>query len=94
MANEVVLLGEVAARGSTMIRCWRCDRAGRLSLQRLLAQHGPDVSVRHLMEPEVGACPNRDSAQIQNHSDPYSPALGRLFAHRGRTNSGIGQSAV
>jgi len=51
-------------------------------VQRLLAQRGPDVPVRHVMEAEIGACPNRDSPQIQNRCDPYSPALGRLFRAR------------
>jgi len=34
MAKDVILLGEVAARGATMmeIRCGRYDRAGRLSV--------------------------------------------------------------
>lgn len=34
MGKDVILLGEVAARGATMIevRCGRCDRVGRLSV--------------------------------------------------------------
>jgi hypothetical protein len=31
---------------------------------------------------EIGDCPDRDSAQIQNRCDPYSPTLGRLFRAR------------
>jgi len=38
VAKNVILLGEVAARGAAMldIPCGRCDRHGRLSVQRLL----------------------------------------------------------
>jgi len=38
MARDVILFGEAAARGATMIdiRCGRCDRHGRLSVKRLL----------------------------------------------------------
>jgi hypothetical protein len=51
MAKDVILLGEVAARDATMIqiRCGRCDRHGRLSVARLLAEYGPDVPVGHIM---------------------------------------------
>jgi hypothetical protein len=81
MAKDVILLGEVAARGATMIevRCGRCDRHGRLSVKRLLAQYGPDVAVGHIMRAQIGECPNRDSSQIQNRCDPYCPDLARLF---------------
>ena len=64
------------------IRCGRRDRAGRLSVWRLVAQHGPDASLPHVMAAEVCACPNRDSAQIQNRCGPYSPTLERLFRAR------------
>jgi hypothetical protein len=38
MARDVILLGDVAEPGAEMIeiRCGRCDRAGRLSVARLL----------------------------------------------------------
>ena len=37
----VILLGEVAARAASVIeiRCGRCNRYGRLSVKRLLAEH-------------------------------------------------------
>jgi hypothetical protein len=41
-----------------------------------------DAPMPHVIESEVGACPNRDSAQIQNRCNPYSPTLGRLFCAR------------
>jgi hypothetical protein len=68
----------VAARGAAMlgIRCRRCDRHRGLAMERLLAQSGPHVAVRHITQAEMGACPNRKVAQIQNrrgrrkHADP------------------------
>jgi hypothetical protein len=40
VAKDVIVLGEVAARGVTMIdiRCGRCERHGRLWVKRLLDQ--------------------------------------------------------
>jgi hypothetical protein len=81
MAKDVILLGEVAERGARMIeiRCGRCDRRGRLSVARPLAEYGPDVSVGRIMHAQIGERPNKDSAQIQNSCDPYCPDLVRLF---------------
>ena len=74
MAKDVILLGEVAARGAAMIelRCGRCERHGRLSVRRLLAEWGSDASIRDIMHEQIGSCPHRDDAQIYTR-DPYCP---------------------
>jgi len=81
LAKDVILLGEVAARGAAMLelRCGRCERRGRLSVQRLLAEYGADASVRRAMQAQIGDCPNRDHSQLQSRCDPYCPGLARLF---------------
>ena len=61
------------------IRCKRCDRHARLSVTRILAQHGPDVSVRRIMQAQIGDCPRGEAARTQNHCDPCCLALVRLF---------------
>jgi len=52
MAKDYIPLGEVAAHGAAMleIRCSRCDRHGRLLVARLLAEWGPDASIRDIMQ--------------------------------------------
>jgi hypothetical protein len=64
MASDVILLGDVADRGAELIeiRCGRCDRAGRLSVARLLAEHGPDAAIGHVVHSQVGDCPKRDAS--------------------------------
>jgi hypothetical protein len=81
MAQEAYSLGDIAARGATMleIRCGRCDRHGRLSVARLLAVHGPDAEFGAVMRLLVRDCSHRDEQQIQNRCDPYCPDLVRLF---------------
>ena len=32
-----------------------------------------------VMRAQVGDCPHKDSAQLQNRCDPYCPDLARLF---------------
>ena len=48
MARDFISLGDVAARDVAMIdiRCGRCDRHGRLSVARLMAEWGADASIR------------------------------------------------
>jgi len=82
MARDFISLGDVAARDVAMIdiRCGRCDRHGRLSVQRLMARYGPDASLRDIMHEQIGSCPHKDDAQIYTRCDPYCPTLVELFA--------------
>jgi len=82
MEDGVILLGDVAALGVRVldIRCVRCDRHGRLSMQRLLTEYGADAPVRRAMQDLIGECPNRDHSELQSRCDPYSPTLVELFS--------------
>jgi len=83
-AKDVILLGEAAARGATMldIRCSRCTRHGRLSIKRLLAEWGTgaNASLRDIMRDQLRSCPHRVDTQLYIHCDPYSPTLLQLFS--------------
>lgn len=45
MAGGVITLGEMRAKGMTMLEvaCRRCERRGRLRIERLIAGHGTGV---------------------------------------------------
>ena len=85
MAKDFIPLGDVAACGATMIdiRCGRCDRHGRLSVNRLLAEWGPDASLRDIMHEQIGSCPHRNDTQLYTRCDPYCPTLAQLFSPYG-----------
>jgi hypothetical protein len=87
MARDVITLSEVAGRGAEMIeiRCGHCDRAGRLSVARLLAEYGPDAAMGHVLRAQVGDCPNNDSDQAHKRCDPYCPDLPGLFLNSTRS---------
>jgi hypothetical protein len=54
MAGDVITLGEVAARAEMIeIRCGWCDRHGRLSVARLLAEHGPNAAMGAVMQAQA-----------------------------------------
>ena len=42
--KTMITLGDMAAKGMTMLEvaCRRCDRRGRFSIARLIAEHGRD----------------------------------------------------
>ena len=45
MANGVITLADMQAKGMRMLEvaCRRCERRGRLSIARLIAEHGTGV---------------------------------------------------
>jgi hypothetical protein len=80
MTSQVHLLSEVAARIEWLdIACTRCDRRGRLSTARLVAEHGPTMPLPELRMILAGDCPRRNSGSVAERCDPYWPDLGRLF---------------
>jgi len=61
------------------LRCGRCDRHGRLSVKRLLAERMPHCATLCARK-QIGSCPHRDDAQIYTRCDPYCPTLAQLFS--------------
>ena len=66
-----ITLRDCLAAGLThlTIECARCDRRGRLSLARLLREHGADTGVREVWETLIGDCPRRDARQPWERCD-------------------------
>jgi len=81
MAHSI-LLGEVAARGVTMldVACRQCPRQGRLQMARLLAEHGPQMPMPTLRDLLAADCPRRASTSLayQCHGVHF-PQLFALF---------------
>jgi hypothetical protein len=58
MPSHIQQLGDLAGRmiwGE--VRFSHCARHGRLRLGRLIAQHGADASVSHMLRALTGGCP-------------------------------------
>jgi len=52
------------------VTCRRCERRGRLSLKRLLAEHGSDMDLPTLGTVLAGDCPDARSVSIYDGCDP------------------------
>lgn len=81
----VILLSEAAARGERTIEigCGWCERLERLFVEAGLARYGSAAVVTHIMPAQIGSCPGRRNAQMQNRWDPYCSDLVQLFAALG-----------
>ena len=56
--RQVVTLGDLVGRIERLeVRCSRCDRAGRVKLARLIAEHGSDLPMPELAVRLAAGCP-------------------------------------
>src|SRR3954467_10840265 len=56
--SQVVTLGDLVGRIERLeVRCSRCDRAGRVKLARLIAEHGADLPMPELAVRLAADCP-------------------------------------
>ena len=61
------------------IKCHRCERHGRVSLARLIEEHGADTGLPDLWVPLAGDCPNARSTALHNRCAIYYPQMLPLF---------------
>jgi hypothetical protein len=72
-------LGQLAERLTHLeVRCRRCERRGRLRLDRLIAQHGADFPAPELRHLLAGDCPHRD-ASIYERCKVHFPNIPTVF---------------
>ena len=78
MRCDAVTLGDVARRITMLaIACRRCERRGRLSVDRLIERHG-DMRLPELRLTLAGDCPKAAVVSISDQCDIYFPGLGAL----------------
>lgn len=74
-----ITLAEIAQHTTMLqVRCGRCPRAGRLSLTRLIALHGPHATIGAVATSLTAACPNRNGSTYQR-CDVFCPELPGWF---------------
>jgi hypothetical protein len=74
--RQVVLLGDLVGRIERLeIRCTRCDRAGRLAVAKLIANHGADMRMPDLAVLLAADCPQADAADLSARCFVIFPGL-------------------
>jgi len=62
------------------VACSRCDRRGRLSVARLIAEHaGAGATLRDAVAGINSDCPNREAHGVMQQCDIRFPGLGGLL---------------
>ena len=75
-----ITLGELQGKLDLLdIPCHRCERSGRVSLARLIEEHGADTGIPDLWQNLAGDCPQARSAALNNRCAIYYPQLPALF---------------
>jgi hypothetical protein len=75
-----ITLGELQGNLTMLeVACHRCDRKGRVSLARLIDEHGADTGLPDLWESLAGDCPNAQTTAVHNHCAICYPQLPALF---------------
>ena len=75
-----ITLGEIVGKLDLLeIKCHRCERHGRVSLARLIEEHGADTGLPDLWTSLAGDCQHARSTALNNRCAIYYPQLPALF---------------
>src|SRR5438270_5670001 len=80
-----ITLSELQGKLSMLdVACHRCERKGRVSLVRLIDEHGADTGLPDLWESLAGDCPNAHTTALHSRCAIYYPAIaGAVSAGQG-----------
>lgn len=79
MSSGAVTLGDIAGRLTMLdVACSRCERRGRLSVARLIEQHGADTGLPELRGILAGDCPRAGAVSTYEQCKVSFPQLSRL----------------
>ena len=77
MSNSgAVTLGDVVGKLAMLdVACSKCDRRGRLSVAKLIAEHGADMRLPDLREVLAGDCPRLRATSYSDRCAVHYPQL-------------------
>jgi hypothetical protein len=80
MSNSgAVTLGDVAGKLAMLdVACSKTDCRGRLSVAKLIAEHGADVRLPDLRDILAGDCPRVRAASFNDRCGEHHPQLAQL----------------
>jgi hypothetical protein len=61
------------------VACSRCPRRGRMSVARLVEQHGEGTTLQDAVAGINADCPNREAHGVMQQCDIYFLGLGKLL---------------
>ncbi len=78
--RSFLILAGIAGRTEHLsVACNRCDRRGRLRIDRLLAEYGPALPIPELRRIVAADCPKMQTGQVHDVCGAHFPELPGLF---------------
>jgi hypothetical protein len=75
-----ITLGELQSKLTMLeVACHRCERRGRVSVARLIEEHGVDTGLPDLWESLAGDCQHTRTTTLNSRCAIYYPQLPALF---------------
>src|SRR4051812_30369694 len=72
MRRGSITLGDMAGKFDMVeIACRRCERTGRLRIDRLIEQHGANMGLPSLCDVLIGDCPKQEAASVGERCSIY-----------------------
>jgi hypothetical protein len=76
MPSGVITIGQLPRfRSALNVACNRCERRGRLSVRRLIADHGPELPVPELRRIIAADCPRMIEGKMHDVCGIHFPEL-------------------
>jgi hypothetical protein len=86
MKGDAITLAAAAAHFTMLeIACRRCERRGRLSVRRLIEQHGAEMGLPELGDVLRGDCPKAEAIPTSERCSLFFPQLLRLWEQTGKS---------
>lgn len=73
-----ITLGDIASLPVLEASCNRCDRRGRLSVSRLIAEHGPAFPIPRLRQIIAADCPRMVADAMHDPCGVRFPGLAKI----------------
>ncbi len=79
MTTGSLSLDDISKRFDMLeVRCGKCTRSGRLRIDKLIDEHGRDMSLPDLRKHLVGDCEHQTAARRRDQCQVYYPQLREL----------------
>ena len=76
MPGGSVTLGDISRQFRMLeVRCGRCARSGRLNIDKLIEQYGPDMQLPDLRRHLAGDCEHKNARTRKDRCKVFYPQL-------------------
>lgn len=79
MAGPITLAQVAAKIGMLDVACSKCERRGRLNIQKLISEYGADIGLPELKDKIAKGCPRLEKSRYDDRCGAHYPQIPKLF---------------